>query len=134
MLPKTVLATPNPVFGAPEPDGVTYAILRRVDGRAVVYDKIDYLKARCDARTSAQVASEPDSNRICFRNQNSLLRQAQLAPRAQIVAISEGGEASELTAASLAHYEQCCSGLEIWQITLRSGSIIRMYQFNVAGN
>jgi hypothetical protein len=120
-------------LGPAERDGVTYGIVHEVDGADVVYDKIDYLKKQCDGRTPDQMVSETDSNRICFSNKNAMLRRARLDPGAQIVGVAEDGAETTLTLAALPHYEQCCSGPDVWQMTLRRGVIVRMLQFNVTG-
>jgi hypothetical protein len=132
-----VTASPSPSvsYGPTEADGVTYGYVKDVRGLHVTYDKVDYLMKACDGRTKAEdIVQEARAEAICFRDGNPLLRRVALSPAARVTAVSEGGDETHLLPLQLERYHRCCSGPDMWRITLRGGVIVTMYQFNVAGD
>ena len=128
-------AKPSPSYGPQEPDGVTYGHVVAIHGLQLTYDKFDYLKAACDARTKAEdIVQESRAEAICFRNRNPLLRRVPLSATASVTGYSEGGEPRPMLGVQLARYLECCSGPDSWAITLRQGTIVRMDQLLVAGD
>ncbi|MFN2536961.1 MAG: hypothetical protein ABR549_02270 [Mycobacteriales bacterium] len=113
---------------------MVYAYLTDVRGLGVTYDKVDYLTKACEGRTKPEdFVQEPRASAICLRNASPLLRRVSLSHTAVITAVSEGDAETHLLPPQLAHYHECCSGPDLWKVTLRRGLIVAMYQFNVAG-
>lgn len=128
-------ATPGPVLPtqseAREPDGVTYARLTEARGLSVTYNKVDYLKAACDARTDPNdiVPVEP-AERICFRDANPRLRTLPLSPAARITEVYESGEEHRITPGELARRMPG----SVWRMRISGGRIVDMIMFVVHGS